>query len=147
MSGMVFRPRKERKQVQLNVTSLVDVLFLLLIFFMLTGTFKRVGELELRLPPSSTAAPAARDEPREVEVVLTGDGVLLLGQERIAMSELKGRLQAILEEDPASRVTVKAEEDVVHGQVIRLVDIVREAGFEGLGIGTSLGPPEAPQGP
>jgi biopolymer transport protein ExbD len=139
VSGMVFRSRRGPKQVQLNVTSLVDVLFLLLIFFMLTGTFKRVGELELRLPESSTATPVADHPPREVELILTEDGRLLLGDERIEMPELKVRLQRILEEDPESQVTIKAEESVTHGQVIRLMDVVREAGFHGLGIGTRIG--------
>ncbi len=139
MSGMVFRPRKGRKKVELNVTSLVDVLFLLLIFFMLTGTFKRVGELELRLPESSTATPSPQDESREVELILTESGDLLLGDEPVEMPALKGRLQRLLEEEPGSRVTIKAEEDVPYGQVIRLMDIVREVGFTGLGVGTRIG--------
>jgi biopolymer transport protein ExbD len=54
---MVFRERKRSKSTELNVTSLIDVLFLMLIFFMLTTTFKRAGELELNLPESSTARP------------------------------------------------------------------------------------------
>jgi hypothetical protein len=48
-----------RKQIDLNVTSLVDVLFLLLIFFTLTSTFKRAGEIELQLPKSTTGQPSA----------------------------------------------------------------------------------------
>ena len=50
MSTVAFRERKTKKEVHLNVTSLIDVLFLLLIFFMLTGTFNRVVYLELQLP-------------------------------------------------------------------------------------------------
>jgi biopolymer transport protein ExbD len=66
VSRMVFRERRRTKSVDLNVTSLVDVLFLLLIFFMLTTTFKHAGELELNLPESSTAGPRARARVRKV---------------------------------------------------------------------------------
>ena len=72
MSQMVFRPRKSGKEVVLNMTPLIDVLFLLLIFFMLTGTFKRVGELELQLPDSSTSAPFQGTDVRQVELIGPG---------------------------------------------------------------------------
>jgi biopolymer transport protein ExbD len=138
MSGMAFRPRSGRKQIHLNVTSLIDVLFLLLIFFMLTGTFKRVGEMELRLPESTTSAPAAESPPGTVELVAAEDGRLLLDGSPIELPALKGRLRDILARDPGSRITIKAEEDVSHGRVVRLLDIVREAGFRGVGIGTEM---------
>ena len=63
MSGMMFRPRRGRKEVHLNVISLVDVLFLLLIFFMLTGTFKRMGELELRVSHRDLGRALPTDSP------------------------------------------------------------------------------------
>lgn len=139
MSGMAFRPRAQRKQIHLNVTSLIDVLFLLLIFFMLTGTFKRVGELELRLPESTTSTPASEAAPSQVELVASEDGSLLLDGEPIDMRDLKGRLQGVVAERPESQITIKAEESVEHGRIVRLLDIVRDAGFRGVGIGTEIG--------
>jgi biopolymer transport protein ExbD len=136
---MVFRPRSGRKQIHLNVTSLIDVLFLLLIFFMLTGTFKRVGELELRLPPSTTSAPAAENLPHMAELVATEEGALLLDGTPVELPALKARLLAVLAEDPGSQITIKAEEGVRHGRIVRLLDVVREAGFRGVGIGTEMG--------
>lgn len=143
MSGLVFRTRKARGHVQLNVTPLIDVLFLFIIFFMLTGTFKRVGELELRLPGSSTAVPSLSDETtRTLELLLTEGGGLYLDGEEVELPGLKSRLQGILRADPESRVMLKAERGVPHGQVVLLLDIVRTAGFRGVGIGTHMEPPE-----
>ena len=139
MSGMVFRPRSSRKQIHLNVTSLIDVLFLLLIFFMLTGTFKRVGELELHLPESTTSAPAAEAAPNQVELVARESGGLLLNGEPIEMRDLKQRLKGLVSESPESQITIKAEESVQHGRIVRLLDIVRDSGFRGVGIGTEMG--------
>ena len=140
MSTMVFKTRK-RKQVALNVTPLIDVLFLLLIFFMITGTFKRAGELELRLPESSTSTPSVGEiEAQEVELVLTEGGTLLLDGENVELPQLKRRLEAIHTEDSEKRVMIKAESGVQHWEVVRLLDIVREAGFPGVGLGTHLMP-------
>jgi biopolymer transport protein ExbD len=142
MSGMAFRERRARKQVQLNVTSLIDVLFLLLIFFMITGTFKRVGELELSLPESSTSTPAGEGAgSRQAELILAGDGTLKLEGAEVLLPELKARLQALLAADPGSGILIKAETHVEHGDVVRLLDIVREAGFPGVGLGTEITPP------
>jgi biopolymer transport protein ExbD len=135
VSGVQFRPRKQRKQVDLNVVSLVDVLFLLLIFFMLTSTFKRAGELELKLPKSSTAAPtrsAANDKP--VELVLTEHGTLMLDGSPTTFEKLLPGLRALHEHAPDGQVMIEAEEAVPHGQVVKLLDAVRTAGFKGVGI-------------
>jgi biopolymer transport protein ExbD len=141
---MVFRTRK-RKQVSLSVTPLIDVLFLLLIFFMVTGTFKRAGELELHLPESSTSTPSINGVgTKEVELVLTEEGRLILDGENVELPGLKSRLQGILAEDSKKRVMIKAESGVQHWEVVRLLDIVREAGFPGVGLGTRLTP--SPEG-
>jgi biopolymer transport protein ExbD len=145
VSGVVFRARRQRKQVDLNVVSLVDVLFLLLIFFMLTSTFKRAGELDLRLPKSTTATPthsAASDKP--VELVLTERGTLMLDGSPTTFQELLPQLRAVHERQPDGQVMIEAEESVAHGQVVRLLDAVRMAGFRGVGIGVrAAGPPSA----
>jgi len=137
MSGMVFRPRGKRKQVGINMTPLIDVLFLLIIFFMLTGTFKRAGEMELRLPDSTTSTPYAEgEENSEVELIVTEDGQLLLNGQEVERAQLKQRLVEIMREDPQSRIRINAEAAVTHGEVVVLLDIVRRAGFPGVGIGT-----------
>lgn len=140
MSRLVFRERKRNKGVDLNVTSLIDVLFLLLIFFMLTSTFKRAGELELNLPESSTARPAgagAGAKADAVDLVLTEEGTLLLDGSPVTFEALPKGLRSLRERRPGAQVMIQAETGVPHGQVVRLLDAVRTAGFHGVGIGTT----------
>ena len=142
MSGIVFRERKPRKQVDLNVTSLVDVLFLLLIFFTLTSTFKRSGQLELKLPQSTTATPTGSQAgPKPVELVLTEHGTLLVNGAPTTFEQLLPRLRAAHERQPDGQVMIEAEANVGHGQVVRLLDAVRTAGFKGVGIGVHTAKP------
>ena len=149
MSRLVFRERRQRRQVDLNVTSLVDVLFLLLIFFTLTSTFKRAGELELKLPESTTAGPAGSREPlKPVELVLTEHGTLLFDGAPITFEQLLPKLSSAHERQPEGQVMIEAEEGVRHGQVVRLLDAVRGAGFKGVGIGVrTAGPLPAKHSP
>ena len=138
MSRMVFRERKRNKGVELNVISLVDVLFLLLIFFMLTSTFKRAGELELNLPESSTAGPAgAAGAAESVDLVLTEKGTLMLDGSPVTFEALPAGLRTLRERRPRAQIMIQAETQVAHGQVVRLLDAVRTAGFKGVGIGAT----------
>ena len=143
MSRMVFRERKRSKSVDLNVTSLVDVLFLLLIFFMLTTTFKHAGELELNLPESSTAGPANATAGAEgVDLVLTEQGTLLLDGGSVTFETLPAGLDALRKRRPGAQIMIEAEAGVAHGQVVRLLDAVRTAGFQGVGIGATTTQPK-----
>jgi biopolymer transport protein ExbD len=145
VSGVRFRERKPRKQVDLNVTSLVDVLFLLLIFFTLTSTFKRAGEIELNLPRSTTAVPAGSANSKPLDVVLTEHGTLLLDGAPTTFDGLLPKLRTVAQQQPDREVMIDAEEHVGHGQVVRLLDAVRAAGFKGVSIGVRNAAP-APAG-
>jgi biopolymer transport protein ExbD len=143
---MVFRERRRNKGVDLNVTSLIDVLFLLLIFFMLTSTFKRAGELELNLPESSTAGPTgAGTAASGVDLVLTEKGTLMLDGSPVTFETLPAALSALRVERAGAQIMIQAESGVAHGQVVRLLDAVRTAGFQGVGIGTTTTRSEGPK--
>lgn len=147
MSEFVFRPARRRRRVNLNLTSLIDVLFLLLIFFMLTSTFRQAGEMELELPESSTSTPAASGQQvRPTEVVLRADGSVLLDGEVIDQEQLVQRLRERVAGREDARVMLNAEADARHADVVQLIDLVREVGFAGLSLGTQLRPGAAQGG-
>lgn len=146
MSGVVFRKPKARKYVELNVTSLVDVLFLLLIFFTLTSTFKRAGELDLQLPKSTTGHQAGSEASKPpVDLVLTERGTLLMDGSPTTFEAVESRLRSAHDRQPDRQVMIEAEERVEHGKVVRLLDAVRTAGFTGVSIGVRTVEP-APAG-
>jgi len=122
-----------------NLTSLIDVLFLLLIFFMLSSTFRMAGEMDLQLPSSRTAG-AAQDAPAETlaRVSLRADGSLFLDGEAVSIDQLRAELGKRVAADSSTRVRLDAEGDARHAAVIELLDLVRELGFSGVGLGTEL---------
>ncbi len=141
MSAMEFRARRGREAVHLSVTPLIDVLFLLIIFFMLTGTFKRFGELELRLPSSETATAAdPGGSGGQLELVVTEAGGYALDGLAIDASELESRLRAAHAAAPDRPVMLEAEAGVRHGEIVQVLDILRNVGFPGVGLGTELAP-------
>jgi biopolymer transport protein ExbD len=139
MSDFTFR-RGARRRVSINLTSLIDVLFLLLIFLMLTSTFRRAGEMELELAASTTASAAETNPssaPLEISMLADGtvnyDGAVVADDE-----ELLQLLERAHAAEPDRGVLLNAEAEARHADVVRLIDIVRESGYGGLSLGTEI---------
>lgn len=124
MKPLELRPRKRRRPV-LNVTSLIDVLFLLLIFLMVSSTFLEHPAIELDLPEASSSEPVRVDSLR---VSLTPGGELRVGGEVVEPSALEGRLARAVEENPELMMILEADRRVDYGRVVEALDAAREAG-------------------
>lgn len=132
---MRFREESRRK-VSINVTSLIDVVFLLLIFFVVTSTFLERPGLDLSLPEASSAEVAT---PREVTVQLQAEGRILVDGEPIELAALSESLAARLDEAETRRVVLEADERVPHGRVVGVMDAARSAGASGIVVATRPG--------
>ncbi|PLX90200.1 MAG: biopolymer transporter ExbD [Desulfuromonas sp.] len=125
---------KEREEPRIDLTPMVDVVFLLLIFFMISTTFVETPGLSIKLPESS-AERIAR-EPQEFKVYLSKQGDIYLGEEKVTMEAFR---QALLARQPeASRTTflLLADHEARHGKVVTLMDVAKESGFVKLAIAT-----------
>lgn len=126
--------RKERKRsLILNVTSLIDVLFLLLIFFIVSTTFISQPAIKLELPEARHS-----DVVRQKSLVLyiDGDGRLFLNDEPMELSLLKEALSQKLSMTHENAVILKADAKVSHGAVIRVMDVVKGLGVKKLIVST-----------
>jgi biopolymer transport protein ExbD len=124
------------------VTSLIDVVFLLLLFFVVTSTFLERPGLDLTLPAASLAEVARRDE---VTLELDAEGGVWLQGRRVAEEALERELKAALAAGGTERVVLEADEQVSHGRVVAAMDAARRAGATGLVVATR--PQEDPASP
>jgi len=121
-----LRP-KQRRRPALNVTSLIDVLFLLLIFFMVSSTFVEHPAIQLDLPRVSAAEEAQVDSLR---LSITAEGEVYLDGEAVAFDALSGRLRQAVSEDPEKVLILEADRRVGYGTVIEAIDLARQAGVK-----------------
>jgi biopolymer transport protein ExbD len=121
--------RLSRPSVQINIAPLVDVVFLLVIFFAVSTTFLESAGLKLELPESTSTSSR---EARDVVVLLAADGTLVLDEQRLDKEQLGARLREALAERERKVVILRADTETAHGDVVRVMDVIREAGAEGL---------------
>jgi len=130
---MRFRKQKNGKSgvgATLDLTPIVDVVFNLLIFFALSLNFAATsGGINVKLPSASSAEPVKSEQ---LTINLTQDGQVYYNDKEINIDELPAKLQSI--EDKESIVIIRADNNVPHGQVVEVMDIVKSEGFSKLAI-------------
>ena len=119
------QPRKGNRLI-INVTSLIDVMFLLLIFFLVTSTFKTQPAIKLDLPRSTTAEPLPLGP---AVIYLTYDGSIYLDEQRLAENEIVPALRQRLAEGGGDAIVMRSDERTEFGRVVRLMDMIKDSGF------------------
>jgi biopolymer transport protein ExbD len=124
---------KPRKKIYINITSLIDVIFMMLLFFMITSTFLEQPGIKLELPTARTSANA---EPQEYVLTVDKKGELFLNRQPVTLAELEAEIRKVLPKMKDSALVLKADQEITHGLVVRVMDMARRGGVKKLIIGT-----------
>ena len=133
---MKFSPR-EKVEPEINVTSLIDVILLLVMFFMVSTTFQQDSRLKVRLPESS-ALPESRPADA-VTILISADGAYRVN-DRALVNRSPETLRAALEKVAGSArgqpITLRADARATHQAVVTAMDIAGRVGFSQVNIAT-----------
>jgi biopolymer transport protein ExbD len=129
--------KRRTEEPELNMTSLIDVVLLLLIFFMLSTRFIDEGRLQLRLPEAGVEPEAVSRDAVEIEVTAEG-GYRVNGRQLINNSP--DTLAAAIGKEAANNraipVTIRADARATHQSVVTAMDVAAHAGYRQLNIAT-----------
>jgi biopolymer transport protein ExbD len=126
----VFAEKQSQRRVTLDMSPMMDIVFLLLIFFLVTSTFLPDSGMDLELPESTTAT-ASEMAPTMISVA--EDGAVQLDGESVTVEELQQRVAALPEAD-RQKITVRADARVDYGIIVRIIDALRNAGVTGVSL-------------
>jgi biopolymer transport protein ExbD len=134
---MNLQPNRKDDSVDINLTPLIDVVFLLLIFFMVSTTFDRHARLKVDLPEASSKTQQMQDEP----VVLTIDakGNYYINDRQVVNNTLDTLKQALLKtvgDDLDQSLVLRADGKSPHQAVVRAMDAAAQIGLTRLSIAT-----------
>jgi biopolymer transport protein ExbD len=127
----IFEPSKSQRPPVIRVINLVDVLFILLIFFIATTTFRETAPtaVKLALPEAKTAEEIGREKVERVSIAVGSDETVYLDNKPIALSGLEAALKEAKEKNPKLEVQFSADKSVSYGTVVAIVDAARAAGI------------------
>jgi biopolymer transport protein ExbD len=125
--------RRARRQVTINITSLIDVIFMMLLFFMITSTFLEQPGIKLELP---AARAEASNTPQEYVLTVDKKGMLFLNRQAIDLDGLEAEIRRVLPKMKDGALVLKADQEITHGLVVRVMDLAKRGGVKKLIIGT-----------
>ena len=130
---MNLRPVRKQSP-ELNLTPLIDVVFLLLIFFMVSTTFQKDAAIEVELPGVSPETSAPQEEPvKSIELTVDRDGNYFVNEKALVNNSMDNLVRAIEREAGERRdmpFIINADADASHQSVIRVMDAAGSSGFQ-----------------
>jgi len=127
--------RRKRSHAHIDIAPLVDVVFLLLLFFMLTYQIAAESSVKIRLPESQTAADEKKDE-SELVIAVTRELGIYIDDQRVDTASLQEVIRQKLTGDRTPSVKIRADQDVSVGLLIKVADEVKAAGCSAFSIVT-----------
>ena len=128
--------RTARDAPEISLTPLIDVLFLVLMFLVLTATFRETFVLDLSLPPAETGTPATVAVDGVVRVVVSDGGEVTVEGRPLTLDQLE-ELLALVPVGPDRQVILSADGRTPHATVVGVMDVVRRAGIPAMRIETT----------
>ncbi len=131
--------RQLGNEPEVNLTSLIDVVLLLLVFFMVSTSFVRQAQLKVRLPEASSVVEPAQMMPL-LEIIITADGDFWVNDRQLINNDpktLRIALADVAGEERDLPVTIRADARSTHQDVVTAMDVVARLGFSQVNIATS----------
>ena len=129
---------QQQEPLNINLTPLIDVVFLLLIFFMVTTTFTRETQLEVSLPEASSAQVAAQEQDR-IDILINADGHYSVNGQALVNAQPETLRRAVVELADEQRqipYIITADAQTPHQAVVSAMDVAGQLGFSQLRITT-----------
>ena len=141
---MNFERAKRRRVTSLPLTPMIDIMFILIIFFMLTSSFMRIESLELNLPSVSGKA---AEKSEVVHLFIQANGDMLLGSRRLDQDELTESVKRMFDKDANTKIMLLTAEGVTMQQLVGIMDRISLAGGKSLFVRKWDTAPEAAKEP
>jgi len=126
--------KKRRNDYLVDITPLIDVVFLMLIFFMVSTTFNVSSSLKLDLPTSK--AKVTEQKQKDVTISINAEGALYVQDEPVSDEALRKRILNATKGDPNIRVVLRADAETHHKRIVYVLDVLRELNMGKVGIAT-----------
>ncbi len=128
MKTHTFYQKEEKELISINITPLIDIVFLLLVFFMLATSFIQKSTIEVNL--SANEATELDKEKNTLTIIINKKGTVYFNKKIINTNEIKNLIKSNLKKNPEYKILIKTHKKIPVQKVIRLIEEVRLAGTD-----------------
>lgn len=137
---MLLKPDNSEAGIAIDLTPIIDMVFLLLIFFLVATTFHQTErEIQVALPTAASGAPISAML-RELVVNVNVEGKIIVGGQSVEPEVLRTIVAEAVAQNPEQKVTVRGDRGTVYANVVRVLDICKTSGIREPYLDTVLAP-------
>lgn len=128
---MARKIREEGEDAQIDMTPMLDIVFIMLIFFIVTTVFVKEAGIEVNKPDADQAI---QPKNANIFIAVTKDGDIWMDKREIKVESVRANVERLLAEQPTDVVIIQADSDAEHGVVIKVMDQVKAAGIDQIAV-------------
>ena len=127
--------RREIEESEVNLTPMLDVVFIMLIFFIVTASFVKEAGIDVSRPPAATAE---RKERGNILVAITENDQIWMDRRQVAPRALRANIERLHAENPQGSVVIQADENSKSGLLVQVMDAARLAGVSNVSLAAEV---------
>lgn len=130
---MARKVRTEEEDAAIDMTPMLDIVFIMLIFFIVTTVFVKEAGIEVNKPEASEAF---MPKNANIFIAITDDGDVWLDKRQVAVDSVRANIERLLTEQPTDYVIIQADVKSKHGVLVKVMDQVKDAGVDKISVAT-----------
>lgn len=133
---MARKVRVEEEDAGIDMTPMLDIVFIMLIFFIVTTVFVKEAGIEVNKPAASQAV---MPKNANIFIAITEDGIVWMDKREIDIDSVRANLDRLMAEQPSDVIIIQADKDAEHGVVMQVMDQIKAAGIDRISIAAEGG--------
>ncbi|WP_087020968.1 ExbD/TolR family protein [Thaumasiovibrio subtropicus] len=125
------RPAKPREEAQVDLTSMLDIVFIMLIFFIVTSSFVNESGVEVNRPQASHAV---SQKDAGIFVAITASNDVFIDKRMVDVERVQATLEHLLMDKPETSLVIQADEHAYNGTVVKVMDAAKAAGIDSIAL-------------
>ena len=133
---MARKQRAEEEDASIDMTPMLDIVFIMLIFFIVTTSFVKEAGIEVNKPDASNAT---KQKSANIFIAINEDGDVWMDKREVDVERVRANIERMLAEQPTEVVIIQADEKAEHGKVVKVMDQVKAAGISRISVAAKGG--------
>jgi biopolymer transport protein ExbD len=130
------KTRVEEEDAEIDMTPMLDIVFIMLIFFIVTTVFVKEAGVEVNKP---NASQSVMPKNANIFIAVTADEKVWIDKREVDIDSVRANLERLMAEQPSDVIIVQADKDAEHGVVVEVLDQIKSAGIDRISIATDGG--------
>ena len=127
----IFNPTQVEEESEINITPMLDVVFIMLIFFIVTATFVKESGIDVNRPDAATAT---KQEKANILIAIAANNTIWIDRRQIDIRAVRPNIERLHAENPQGTVVIQADKESKTNTLIQVMDASRQAGVYNVSI-------------